>query len=990
MENEEDNRQYIEDFLCSYAALTARMLQIDCQTLLENVDDTVAIPDLVSGHYLRIFSFLFCNMREIPLWKMLHHTYSYPVGSIIQALVLRFTQQPSSGLQYLTQLVDFLLERSQHQAQTAAEIWVPITVANRVTAFVPKDPAHSPAETSDFLADAFNLFKTLEAKMQAFVTKQVSFLSLDLAKALILDLSAVLRHVIYADASFVDAMTPTDFKFPREATTEDRAMFVEFAWRFNLCKKCITQGRMEIRVQGVESMQEDLVTVYQRCIAHHGFATLHMLPEYLSELILSSKLVDYIVGVESHPQLITRSKNIVGFLMVTGKYTKAQTDLIWQAVSLSQDSRTIDAVLELVSGIQGIVDDYTQLLYFYQKLIDLPLRYFDGRMLNHCKTLHGLLVKKWNDRQGYRTKLAMPPYLLCLRLIREALADASLQPHRKREIYQSALEELRILMNNGPSDTDTSAIYEECIADISGRTPHATGSMAALSVFLDHNSEDDIHHLANSFDFSAHIIDEFSSFTSSEIARSASPQESNDALGIRLSLLQKFIIHDPETISSELAQKLWACMLGEQALSDSARDSAWAMLADASSKLACSGFCKRNSFLDRCTTKQLPELNPRFFTWGVLSFAEKVVQYESRCSDSSELQEGTGLSLPGIELLWHLSLVVPNPAIGSKAIGMLVKSYLDGSDPKRNRTSVNDGSHDAKLVERCIAQLHRAASRLKVLSDGLSSSEDDSMVIVPSEHDVSVEKLCFARSLSILKEFMNGIRSHLPDSPASLAKSQSPYSVNGETISIQVQIYNGGSNTGIKRVDMGDLSTFGDFMSRLIKLTGLSKLTVIVGGGRVDQASWKESSLRDLKLDQKGLIIVLKAPGAESVREPAPATGLRPLEVEVMKHFHELYDLLGMEEQLARDVRFQIPNFSLSPSMSNSRQVFEFLGTFPPHDDITTLVSDEGTPTSLSFPADAPYKSLYSVYALKCYLTRRLQDVRLFIHVVHFQGFDRL
>jgi len=885
------------------------MIQIDCQTLLETADDTVATPDLVSGHYLRVFNNLFCNTREMPLWKLLHHMYSYPVGSVLQAIVLRFTQQPSSGLRYLTQFVDLLLHRSQLQAQMAADIWIPINLVNRVTSYVPKDSVQSPFETGDFLVDAFNFFKTIEAKMQAFITKQVSFLSLDLAKALISDLSAVLRHVIHADASFVDAMTPADFTFSRDATPEDRAIFVEFAWRFNLCKKCITQGRMEIRVQGVESMQEDLVTVYQRCIGHQGFKTLHMLPQYLSELILSSKLVDYIVGVESHPQLITRSKNIVGFLMVTGKYTNAQTDLIWQAVSLSQDSRTIDAVLDLVAGIQGIVDDCMQLLYFYQKFIDLPLRYFDGKMLNHCKALHGLLVKKWNDKQGYGTKLAMPPYRLCLRLIREALADASLPLHRKREIYQSATEELRLLMNNGPSDTDTSAIYEECIADISGRTPHATGSMAALSVFLDHNSEDDIHHLANTFEFSVHIIDEFSSFTNSEMTRSTSPQEPNDALAIRLSLLQKFIIHDPETISPGLLQKLWACMLGEQALNDSARENAWAMLANASSKLAFPGFCKRNSFLDRCINTQLPKLNPRFFTWGVLNFAEKVMQYESRCSDPSELQEGDGFRLPGLELLWHLSLVVPNPIIGSKAIGLLVRSYVDGSDAQRDRGSVIDGSHDARVVERCIAQLQRAASRLKVLSDGLASSEDDSMVIVPSEHDVLVEKLCFARSLSILKEFMQGIRSQLPESPASLSKSQSPYSVNGETMSIHVQVYNGGSSTGIKKVDMGDLATFGEFTMRLIKLTGFSKLTVIVGGGRVDQINWKESSLRDLKLDQKGLIIVKKAPGAESVREPVPTTVLRPLEFEVMKHFHELYDLLGMEEQLARDVRLQTLNF---------------------------------------------------------------------------------
>lgn len=65
--------------------------------------------------------------------------------------------------------------------------------------------------------------------------------------------------------------------------------------------------------------------------------------------------------------------------------------------------------------------------------------------------------------------------------------------------------------------------------------------------------------------------------------------------------------------------------------------------------------------------------------------------------------------------------------------------------------------------------------------------------------------------------------------------------------------------------------------------------------------------------------------------------------------------------------------------------MFEFLGTFAPHKDITALVSDEATPTALSFPPDAPFKTLYSVYALKSYLSQQLQDVGLSAHSLRSQ-----
>ena len=149
---------------------------------------------------------------------------------------------------------------------------------------------------------------------------------------------------------------------------------------------------------------------------------------------------------------------------------------------------------------------------------------------------------------------------------------------------------------------------------------------------------------------------------------------------------------------------------------------------------------------------------------------------------------------------------------------------------------------------------------------------------------------------------MHGIRSQLPGSPAS-SKSQSPYSINGESVSISYQLYSGRSSTGIKKIEIGDLATFGDFIARLVKLTGFSKFILIMGGGKVDQEAYQDTTLRDLKLHKKGLILVKKAPDAEIVREDVGNTGLRPLETEVMKHFHELYGLLGVDQQLGQDVR---------------------------------------------------------------------------------------
>lgn len=899
----QDHRKHVREFLAAYAALTARIIRCDCQTLTEYAEDTSVVLDLMSPSYVKTFTFIFWNPRDIPFLKMINHTYGYSVVTMIEAVVFRFTDQSSSGFRCLSQFVDMLLDRSQSQSGVVAEIWQPINTACQLTTFFPKADIRSSSGASSMVMveQAFQFFQTIEAKLQIFVAKQVSSLSLDLTKSLITDLTATLCNVIIADPSIAEVMTPRDLGGRREVGLDDRVMLVRHAWMFAICKNCITKGRMEIRVLGIDTMQEDLINVYTRYV-RPGYEELPVVPQYLADSILKSKLVDYVVGVESHPQLMHRSKNIVGFLVVTGRYTETESDTIWNTVSSTPDSRTIDAVLDMLAGILVLMS-YSSLIYLCRKLNDLPMRFFDVPMLAHCKRLLENLIKKWSERGGvYGDRLDMAPYYLCLRLLREATANTSLAPNRRREIRHYALEELRDLMKFGPGDVDRASIIEGCISDIAERSPAASGSMAAINVLLDHRVEDQLEKLVDMSTFASLMVDEFALFTKDEALKSVESLESHDALAIRLLLLQKIIVYAPTAITPDLAPKLWNSLIGEQAIGDYARDHAWAMLAKA---LSISR--NRNSFLEYFITKQIPQVSPRFFTLGVLSFAEKVVRYEMRSQElpNTEAEKGNEHGPPGAELLWHLALVVPNQIIGSKAAGMLVKAYLDVGINRGTRIPQGNAS-DAWLVERCIRQLIQAASRLKRLSDGTSSGEDDSMFIVASDNDVSVQKICFAQSLSILKEFMQGIRSLFPGSPPSGCVPYSPFVINGDKVSIKYQGFNGSKTTSLRFLEIGDLSTCEDFAKIMTKLTGYSKFSIIAAGQSVKLDDSVDVTIRDLKLLTMGLVLVRKLPDAESFPEQVFNAGLTPLETEVMKHFHELYELLEMEEQQAKDVRLLI------------------------------------------------------------------------------------
>ena len=893
--------QYFEDFLVAFTALVSRMVQIDCQTLNECAVDTHVTPDLVSTRYLSSLGII--TATGAPFWKSLYDSCHYDSKPTVTAIITRFSNPPSNGLQHLSQIIKELLGRSQTNPSLAQKIWIPLRIVNQMmyhhnSLLESKDETHKNLLKSlhHLPSEAYGIFQIIDATLQDFISKQVSVLSLDTSQTLVQQLSSLLSSIAIADDYLTESTLRSKLGLRQDFDQSDGPLIVELAWKFELLKKCILEGRMEIRVQGVDSMQSELVNVYNKYVTRTKAHKDHPVAQYLSTFMLDNKLVEYFVGIESHPQLISRCGNIIGFLVITYRYTEAESDAIWKAVTTSQDSRTVDAILLMLNSFANI-SPYSNLLYLTRKLNELPLEAFDSSMMHYGAQLLDWLRLKWKDLRT-DAKMDTPPYHLCIRLIRQAAAEKYLPYHRTREIHIFALSELLSLLALGPSDVDRRTIYEQCVKDVSSRTPFATGSVSAINALLGQNPEEDIRMLANDWDLTNLIIQEFAQATHAEPLSPSTPRTTDEGLTVRLELLQSIIIHISDTITPEAGQRLWDVMLGHETVSDRARHIAWTILGKATRNCV-----QRNSFIDRCVRDYLPQLNPHLITTTCLSFVHQVIQYESRLANLM-LDEQHSIGALGGELLWHLSLVAPIGGIELQAIHMLVALYLDFHRTQHTTQAALE-SMQIDIVERCIRQLKIAASKLKAYSDGTSSGEDEPMVVVASEEEINVQRITFTRLLLILKEFVQGVRSRPRYSPPphrSLHQQFNLHDIKGDRIQIRYQSFSGGTNTGIHSIELGDLETIEDLSHRLIALTGFSKFTAIAGGHKLDLATNSHFTLRETKFDQKGLLIVKKVNETDSV-DFAPAPGLRPLELEVMKNFREMYQLLGMEERLAMEVR---------------------------------------------------------------------------------------
>ena len=876
------------------------MARIDCQTLDECASDINIMPDLISIRYLSNVLALVTTMAS-SLWRTLHDEYLYDYKPTISAVISRFVSHPSGGIKHLSHIVKGLLDRSQSIPALVPKIWAPLQLAHHLI-----QQFHSYSEANDEVhknllqhasLEAYEMFQVIDVTLQTFVTKQVSVLSLEMSQRLVQNLSQLLLSIARADPDLTDAILRKQLNIRQRLEPSDGPVVVELAWKFNLLKKCIMEGRMEIRVQGVDTMQQELVAIYNKYLRNPAAYKDHPVAQFLSDFMLDNRLVDYFVGVESHPQLINRCENIIGFLVITARYSEAQSDAIWKVVTTSQDSRVVDAILHMLIGFFNI-SPYETLLYLTQKLNELPMQAFDGSLVVYGRSLLDHLRRTWREMRLDR-KLDMPPYDLCIRLIRQAAAERARPAHKNRDIHAFALTELQSLLTLGPSEADRKIIYSDCIRDVSCKTECSAGSISAINALLGQNPEEDIRMLANESNLTNLMIEQLAQITDEKSISSSTPPVLDEGLTVHLELLQSIITYIPDTITPEAGKRLWDVMLNHDVLSDRARHSAWTILVRATRDSS-----KRNSFIDRCIRNYLPQLNPSLITAGCLSFVQQATQYESRMADLHLDAEQHGVSPVGGELLWHLALIAPSGRIGLQAIHMLVALYLDAPKTLRvGQTALEVMQID--VVERCIRQLKDAASLLKSYLDGSSSGEDEPMVVVVDESEIERQRTSFARSLLILKEFVQGVRSRPRYSPVPSGKQQLPprfREIKGDSFHIRYQSFSGGTHTGIHSIEVGDLETIEDLTQRLISLTGFEKFTAIAGGQKLDLTNESSSTLRDLKFDQKGLLIVKKANDSTSLSDIGPSPELRPLELEVMKNFQELHQFLSMEERLAKEV----------------------------------------------------------------------------------------
>ncbi|KAL6245676.1 hypothetical protein RBB50_007675 [Rhinocladiella similis] len=950
------------DYFVAYARVTKLIMEYDARNVQALSPDADArdLKDFTveSMPYHQPLIWML-QLEGIPFYDALRGTMGFEIAQLLVPVLDRICGDEVALLASVSDLLSAItpfLSKKPDFVKCLINLLMATSYAMKPLTSTPAttEPIFQPSSFTQIdcirLATADVMLKVDDVVQQAIV-KQAPWLNLESAPKIIDHLMPIVGVIAVEIPKIGQDIIATAGVGFVDADLTDLPSTMPQAWKFKTLRKFITHGRMELRVFGVENMSNDLVQVYkERILNRPPPPTADPLVRFLVKFIQQNQLIDYIIGVDSHPQLIRRSHNVVGFLCVSGTYTDATTDVVWKTIVESQDPRTVHEVFNLLSNCH--VYELHALCYICKKLADYPFQRFDTHVLQFTV---GLLDKIRGYSESTPPQATDPTIRhLLIRLLREASLDENLNLEQAAVIRKEFSRHLRTSLTLGGildagtitvDDAELNNIIEESAESLKSHKRYSSGDVLVLNVLVPMLRQSfseiiakfdliellvaDIVHLTTEF---AQMLEENVSVAFFEVAYE-----------VRAALLYSLMLLAPTMFSKSSIESLWSSFFTARDLPVSVRARAWETLINVMRRRQVND---QNPVLDLIVSEHVQSLGPQDYDEKVLEFLKISVSYTIRHSSYAAPDAEDVLVIPGIDRIWRVMLEAPPETVENQATEFIIQQYLDHQLITRRSREAIDATH-ASLVDRCVQQVMASAAKLKSYADGSMSGEDEPMVILASEHEIRAEELRFDRSLLFLRKFLEGMKSRARYSPT---PSQQPQSLpdfplkRGDEIEVSIQVY--GSRYVIaekQKVSFGSENTGNELWKYISEASGFTDFTIYHWGQGIELAGC-DKTLAELDASQ-ALFMVHKTANSSEKAPTRTTRASSPVDNKIMHHFDDLYDLLDADERL-------------------SREVYGFLSLFPAQSELIRLIrSREKEPTEL-LPPKTPFKLLYCARAL--------------------------
>jgi ubiquitin carboxyl-terminal hydrolase 34 len=877
-------------FLGAYARICSFLFAVDAHLLAQQPPDEPSSRPLLSQKHIR-FLHNILRFEKTPLFHILAKEYGVDVRELNTHLQKLFLE--ARGAQNLLRLMGELFHRvppavQNNYATFASQIfsvlgWTiwelpsPNTCVNRTV--------YHRGILSFFQKYSIDICDP-SISTDAGVARDLIQFYTNLVFELCQWDDSIAAELVDGLSDFGDPDSPTISSAVKSTSTSDidyrqdprcYPALVANAWKFKVLRKYIIRGNMGLRVMSIATMDAALVELWRE-LSNIDPSCKHPVIQYLADFLLQGQVIDYIVSVDSHPQLISRSGNIAGFLVIAHRWSDDQADAIWRTVSSSPDPRVVAATMTMLRGIINLMT-ITDRLYLCMKLYDLPIDRYTLDILRFFRHLTGSLAETSNnniqlidfDGRGPTAR----PWNVCLRVIRDT-APSRASNKNMLDMHFEAIDQLRCL-TVAISPDERHSIYRECAQQIAEDSEKATGNYRIMCLLAQYSYADDSLFFQENGDLMLSMLKEIPTFVERE-AQAGPYTYQSQALHYRLDFLRVTISHPAMTVPSDLFETLWDHIVGGKALSNEARDLAWSLLLNGIKASPDDEFCKQ------LVSSYLPAIDAQLYTPGLFEFVASYNFPITRQTVQTEQGNDTLLQIPGASLLWPIILSSPAGTIEDRAARLLATRYVKVVETDGIMVPEVEKAHIA-LVEQCMQGLRAAIKTLPKHAATESNPEDSNSedgLKVQHTSEVQVERILLFQKLLLecvrqKPEFNRGRR---VDSKVDAMDTEVPF---GDGITVRYQCGN-----DRQYVTMASDHTLDDLYRRLCHATGFTKINLFARGQRLKV--FEKGALKISEVDFGGQVIVQRADGAELTRPlPQLAAGSSVFETAIVKHFDELF-----------------------------------------------------------------------------------------------------
>lgn len=974
------NQQFLHmlnEMHVSFAKLTAFLVELDCSTLDVLMISEDGWRDTLSAQYALYLNQLLQDYAQalspnMMVWeadsywpemltrildgyRSLHPVHSRAsaqslcrLGCVLAEQVPRFPKLVES-LSSIAQLTSYLIRDDYTRLQSAT-------------------PASSDSNKT-LSSQAYELYDAGSRALAVCIDKSVNQILPTVAESLISGLTDTLRICLRAGCDKTRDLIRNHQQIHPEIPSTESAKVIVAEWRLATLTKLIMSSQMQLRILAAGDLCTDLVRIWKDHHELHLDLSQHPVLRHISRQLLDSGVIAYVLGPTCHPEVTLSSGNIIGFLFVTNTFTEEHLDFLWNTVTTCQVSGVAESLLTMLGGISNLLPAQ-DILCILRKLHSIPIEDFTPTMKDFADKLMSHLSER-PDRG-----LGLLPYSFMFKLLRESSAPG---PPFFQVVQRWAASLIVSLLRHGPSPEDRFLLYKECIQDLNLKTRYTLGSLHGLWLLCRPVSrERDLQQLTAQFNLPKLLVNELEHAVESRNSTGVVHVISGPQNAPRLDLLMTIIIHGPEAITRDLGRRLWELFVGNQSTTLEDKDCAWQSLSNSMKTWPA------NRFLQVCFSEYFPSLPPELFRSGTLEFVLQKILPALNNENSMILYEEDSDDRLAIEQLWRIALKAPSGTIECRAISALVKDvYMESRSiqalPLHRARNVH-----LMLVDRCMRQLSSAAEQLTVLRGTAAPNGLDAMTIEADQQTLEHE-LLFTRSLTIVREFhkLHQQTTHFssPDLRSLVLPQTSD--VVGDSAELKFQSFDGDIQTDVKPLTIGRRNTAGSLLASIRDATGFDNYRLYYKG-RAFLPTENDicRSLEDLQIHDGLILVKREVDASEAPMHVRP--GASPVEIEIMRHFQELWEFLALEEKLASEVsRNCLQN---SHILIRNHQIYAFLVTLPVDDRILCVLESETTTYKDVFSIGHPLKSLYALHAIRDYLSSQSALAKLKQEKILYDG----